>query len=743
MPNAFSHDEYLRQKTPRSVLCLPLRRQGDLIGVLYLENNLASHVFTPARHTVLDLLSSQAAISLQNAELYARLEEENAERRQSEAALRRSEERYALAIEAATDGHGEYIADEGLFYSSPRLLEQWGLPPELAVIQRERMLELFPFHPDDRAFAVGLLNQHRDSNTKRLEFDARVIRRGEVRWMHCTVLYVRDATGKLLRSSTATTDVTERKRAEEELRLSEERYALALAGSNEGVFDWDLRTDRIYVAARTQELLEPSRRRPVAHPRGVGEPLTYYPGDYERMEAALAGALRGPDAHVRPRGAVSSWPTARSAGSAPRHRASRCRRHALSDGRIPGDITDRKRQQEEMRAPGGPPAAGRAVRGDGHAGRGHRARLQQHPGGDPGLRGAGAARAEEGTRLHRDLSNVVVAGERGRTLVDRILSFSRGTAGERVPVHVEKVVREALNLLQAKLPAHVKLRSRLRAGRAAILGDAVQIHQLLMNLGTNAAHAMTQAGTLTVTLEAVEVVQERQAKVGIVAAGAWIVLQVADEGTGMTPEILERIFDPFFTTKEMGVGTGLGLSLVLRIVTQAGGAIDVQSTPGVGSVFTVYLPRAGDAPEESADASPALPRGNGQRVMVVDDEESLLELTTDRAARDWATSRWGMARREQPWRRSARTPDDFDVLITDLRMPGMSGDALIREVRQLRPLLPVILVSGYVGDAARGAFEQRLGRRGADQTPADQCARDEPGATARRRVSARVPPESQ
>ena len=150
LPNAFSHDEYLRQTAPRSVLCLPLRRQGDVIGVLYLENNLASHVFTPARHTVLDVLSSQAAISLQNAELYARLEEENSERRQSEAALRRSEERYALAIDAATDGHGEYRADERLFYSSPRLLEQWGLPPDLAIVPRERMLELFPFHPDDR-----------------------------------------------------------------------------------------------------------------------------------------------------------------------------------------------------------------------------------------------------------------------------------------------------------------------------------------------------------------------------------------------------------------------------------------------------------------------------------------------------------------------------------------------------------------------------------------------------------------
>jgi DNA-binding NtrC family response regulator len=141
------------------------------------------------------------------------------------------------------------------------------------------------------------------------------------------------------------------------------------------------------------------------------------------------------------------------------------------------------------------------------------------------------------------------------------------------------------------------------------------------------------------------------------------------------------------------------LSLVLRIVTQAGGAIDVQSTPGVGSVFTVYLPRAGDAPEELLDAEAEPPRGQGQTVMVVDDEESLLQLTAD-ALRELGYEPVGYGSARAALEAFRSNPDGFDVLVTDLRMPGMSGDALIREVRQLRPLLPVILVSGYVGDAA-------------------------------------------
>jgi signal transduction histidine kinase len=216
---------------------------------------------------------------------------------------------------------------------------------------------------------------------------------------------------------------------------------------------------------------------------------------------------------------------------------------------------------------------------------------------------------ELGSRLHHDLSHVVAAGERGRVLVERILSVSRGPVGEHVPVHVERVVTEALSLLQATLPPAVRLRSRLTAHNAAILGDAAQIHRLLMNLGTNAAHAMKQPGTLTVSLEAIDLRHARQATSGAVPEGSWVVLQVADQGTGMTPEILGQIFEPFFTTKELGIGTGLGLWHVLRIVTQAGGAIDVESAPNIGSVFTVYLPRDGDAPEELRGCPDCLCRG--------------------------------------------------------------------------------------------------------------------------------------
>ena len=180
--------------------------------------------------------------------------------------------------------------------------------------------------------------------------------------------------------------------------------------------------------------------------------------------------------------------------------------------------------------------------------------------------------------------------------------------------------------------------------------------------------------------------------------GTWLVLEVKDEGIGIPQEILPRIFDPFFTTKEASVGTGLGLSLVLRIVTEIGGAIDVKSALRVGTTFTVYLPSVGDAPDESANKLVSAAMGRGQRILVVDDEDALLELTTD-ALRELGYKTIGFSSAVAALLAFRADPLAFDALITDQRMPGLPGEGLIREIRHIRPSIPIILVSGYVDDA--------------------------------------------
>jgi CheY-like chemotaxis protein len=300
------------------------------------------------------------------------------------------------------------------------------------------------------------------------------------------------------------------------------------------------------------------------------------------------------------------------------------------------------------------------------------------------------------SRLRRDLDNIMIAGERGRALIDRILAFSRSGVGERVAVHVEAVVREVLELLSAKLPHHIRVEADLRAACATTLGDPTQVHQVLMNLATNAIQAMASRGVLRVSLETLRLAAPRPATTGEVPPGEFLVLKVVDSGAGIAPEILERIFDPFFTTKEVGVGTGLGLSLVYGIVAELGGAIEVASTVGKGSAFTVYLPRADDAAEERASEQPQIPRGSGQRVLVVDDEVPLLTLTI-RTLEELGYATVGFASSAAALEAFRGDPGLFDAIVTDERMPGLSGSALIREVRGIRGKIPIVLVGGYLG----------------------------------------------
>jgi CheY-like chemotaxis protein len=284
--------------------------------------------------------------------------------------------------------------------------------------------------------------------------------------------------------------------------------------------------------------------------------------------------------------------------------------------------------------------------------------------------------------------------------VDRVLAFSRNAVGARVPVHVERVVREALDQVSTKVPPSMVVHTELHGGRAAIVGDATQVHQVVVNLAMNSIHAMPAGGTLQVDLALMRAEAPRAASIGEVVPGDYIVLTVADTGTGIAPEIVDRIFDPFFTTKEVGKGTGLGLSLVHGLVMELGGAIDVASKLGAGSTFVVYLPRSGDVAEGIDEAESSMPQGAGQRVMIVDDEAPLVELAT-RSLANLGYAPEGFTSSGAALAAFLADPDRFDAIIVDERMPEMSGSALIRVVRSKRDSLPVVLMSGFLEPWAR------------------------------------------
>ena len=302
----------------------------------------------------------------------------------------------------------------------------------------------------------------------------------------------------------------------------------------------------------------------------------------------------------------------------------------------------------------------------------------------------------EGSPLKRYAQNVLTAANRARGLVDQILAYSRSQRGKRVPVDFGRIVAETLELVRGSLRPGIQLEAKLPATPLFVVGDATQLHQVLMNLCTNAIQAMGEDGTLRVALEAADADAERALAHGTLQPGPYVRLTVEDTGPGMDEATIARIFEPFFTTKEVGKGTGLGLSLIYGIVTDSGGGIDVTSALGRGSTFTIYLPRVDTAVEVADENQGPVPRGNGERVLVVDDEESLVAVTSEVLLRlgyepvGFSDSRAALAAFES-------APERFDAAITDEVMPGLTGTELAALLRRRRADLPIVLVSGYIG----------------------------------------------
>ena len=302
--------------------------------------------------------------------------------------------------------------------------------------------------------------------------------------------------------------------------------------------------------------------------------------------------------------------------------------------------------------------------------------------------------APAGTPLKRYAENVLTGANRASGLVAQILSYSRSQRGRLAPVEMRRLVAEALELVRGSLPRGIELDAEFPEHKLFVVGDPTQLHQVTMNLCTNACHAMPGGGVLKVTLDAETVEADRTLAHSTLHAGSYARLTVADTGTGMDEATLERIFEPFFTTKEVGKGTGLGLALVYGIVTDSAGAIDVASAPGRGSRFTIYLPRV-EAPAAAEDpAATPVARGSGERVLVVDDEEALVAVTSE-VLRHFGYEPVGCSDGDAAL--VAFDQGRIDAVIADEVMPGLSGTQLARALRRRRADLPIVLVSGYTG----------------------------------------------
>ena len=493
--------------------------------------------------------------------------------------------------------------------------------------------------------------------------------------------------------------------ARAQLRESEQRYALAVAGSSEGLWDWNLATGELFFSERAQQLCGMSPGPPLRPRRAWQACLTVHPEDVPRLRAEMKAHLRGRRAHfdvevrVALRGAgvrdashrEPAWSWYRQRGLAFRDAGGRPLRMAGSiesiDERKHSE-RERQRLETQLRQAQKLEAIGTLAGGIAHD-------FNNILGAILGYGELARSGAAPGSALARHLDGVMSAGQRAKALVERILAFSRSGMGDRVPVHVQSVVAEALDLLLPSLSPGITLTQRLEAGDTAVIGDATQIHQVVMNLCANAMQAMQHGGALSVSLTLHHSVAALALATGELPAGDYVCLMVRDEGQGIEPEAVHRIFDPFFTTKAVGVGTGLGLSLVHGIVTDLDGGIEVDSVPGVGSTFTVWLPWSGRA-AALTHAEVRVPRGDGQRILLVDDEVALVHLGEEMLA-ELGYEAAGYTSSVEALAAFSAEPQRFDAVLSDETMPQLSGSQMVLRMRKIRPDIPIVLMSGYVG----------------------------------------------
>ena len=300
-----------------------------------------------------------------------------------------------------------------------------------------------------------------------------------------------------------------------------------------------------------------------------------------------------------------------------------------------------------------------------------------------------------GTQVRHNIDQVSVAALRAKELVARILTFSRQSSHERNPLAIAVIVKEALKLLRSSLPTTIDIRSDISAEPGVVMADATQIQQVVMNLCTNAAHAMREkGGVLEVKLHEITLDESAAAKYNDLGPGNYLELSVGDTGHGIGPDIIKRIFEPYFTTKKKGEGTGMGLAVIHGIVKSHGGDVTVESTPGIGSTFHVLLPTAEKTEAPRPEEIETIPGGKREHILFVDDEKLLVEVTQKNLEKLGyrVTAKSSSIDALEAF---SKKPDDFDLVLTDFTMPNMTGIQLAKRIMKQRPHIPVIICTGY------------------------------------------------
>ena len=597
------------------------------------------------------------------------------EQRRSEEQLRESEERFRTAFEYAAIGMA-LVGLEGRF-----LQVNLSLCRMLGYSMQELLETDFQSisHPDDLQLSEKCMRQMLEGEVYSVQFEKRYIHKsGHLVWVQLAASLLADSQGKPLYFITQVEDITQRKEAEQKLALlaaalEQTVESIAIIRTNGKIEYVNPAFERINGYKREEILGKDFRDLKSAHQDDFS---------YERVWKLLARSevWTGRTMQRHKNGTLSEVETTIS----PIRNEMNVVTHYVA---IERDVTHERQMERQLRQAQKMEAIGTLAGGIAHD-------FNNILGAIIGYTEMALLKTPSENNVRRNLEQVLKAGDRAKELVKQILTFSRQKDEGFKPLQVGIIVKEVLKLMRASLPTTIEICQDIPNTSSLIWADPTQIHQVLMNLCTNAAHAMREKrGVLHVSLRDVELDSEAVIRYAGMNPGSYVRLTVQDTGHGMSPAVLARAFDPFFTTKCPGEGTGMGLAVVHGIVQSHRGSIHVDSEEGRGTTFHVFLPKfKNKVSNEMGPGFNVLPRGN-ERILLVDDEAALAD-TVRQMLEHLGYNVLASTSSQKALEIFRANPDSFDLLITDHTMSRLTGIELAKEVVRIRPGFPIILCSG-------------------------------------------------